>query len=161
LSSVATRKVELRPIGAFELPQVLSKTRPAYIAERAKADHISLEEASEFAERQFAQILPQGLQTPGHHFAWMIAGEPAERVGFVWYFADTQRREAFIYDLWVDEPHRRRGYASAALSAVADDVRRLGCERLGLNVFATNPAAAALYRKCGFAAVTQYMNKRL
>jgi ribosomal protein S18 acetylase RimI-like enzyme len=161
LSSVTTSKVELRPIDANELPQVLSKTRPAYVAERAKADHISLQEASEFAERQLAQILPQGSQTPGHHFVWMIAGDRAERVGFVWYFADAQRREAFIYDLWVEDAHRRRGYASAALSAVADDVRRLGCERLGLNVFATNPAAAALYQKCGFAAVTQHMNKRL
>ena len=161
MSTASTAKIVLRPIEPSDLPHVLSKTRPAYAADRANADHISLEEAAEFAEKQLTQILPRGAETPGHHFAWIVAVEPSERVGFVWYFADGQRGEAFIYDLWIDEDRRRRGYASAALSAIDDEVRQLGCERIGLNVFATNPGAAALYRKCGFQAVTQYMNKRL
>lgn len=134
---------------------------PAYAADRATADRTSLDEATEFAKRQYADLLPQGVNTPGHFFAWVLAGGVEGPVGFVWYFTSPERREAFIYDLWIGPEHRRRGYATAALAAVADDARRRGCERLGLNVFATNPGAAALYRKCGFEVVASHMNRPL
>jgi GNAT superfamily N-acetyltransferase len=39
--------------------------------------------------------------------------------------------------------------------------RAAGCVRLALNLFTPNRGAIALYEQTGFAAVTQYMNKRL
>jgi hypothetical protein len=64
LSSACTAKIILRPIDPGDVPQALAKTRPAYAAKRAKADHISLVEATEFVARQLTQALPQGGATP-------------------------------------------------------------------------------------------------
>jgi len=161
LSPEQQSKIHLQPIPADRLPQLMEIMLPAYAAERAASDHISLDDATAFARRQYAQLLPEGINTPWHRFVAIVPKTDQIQVGFVWYYIEQQRREAFIYELWIHEPFRRKGFATAALNAVAAEVRQSGCERLGLNVFATNPGAAALYRKCGFEVVSQHMNKRL
>ena len=57
--------------------------------------------------------------------------------------------------------HRRQGHAAGALRQAQQLLKERGCLVLGLNVYAHNPDARALYVKLGFAATSSYMNKVL
>ncbi|MDT1888860.1 GNAT family N-acetyltransferase, partial [Acinetobacter baumannii] len=68
----------------------------------------SIEQAREVAEQQMADLLPDGLATEHQDFfVGTVDGEP---VGTLW--VGTERPMAFVYDVVVDEAHRRRGYGA-------------------------------------------------
>ena len=58
-----------------------------YAADRMQADHFTQEEADAFVRKQNADVLPQGLTTPDHHFynscvwtVWIaLSSSPADR----------------------------------------------------------------------------------
>jgi GNAT superfamily N-acetyltransferase len=151
--------VTLRAMTAGEADAFLARIAPAYAAERAVADHISLDAARDFVRDQHARLLPQGHATPEHQFHAIVAG--GATVGGVWFNCDRSSGEAFIYNITIDEAQRRRGYARQALALVESAARAAGCVRLGLNVFPPNRGAIALYEQSGFATMATYMNKRL
>ena len=130
-----------------------------YAADRMQADHFTRQEADAFVRKQNAELLPQGRATPDHHFFNIVAG--AQTVGSLWLRHADGHREAFVYDILIEPPYRRRGHATAALGAAQHLLRDRGCQVLGLNVFAHNPHAHALYAKLGFAVTSSHMNKVL
>jgi ribosomal protein S18 acetylase RimI-like enzyme len=154
-------RVRLEGIVASALDGFLGAIGPPYAAERALADHIPLVEAQRFVRRQFEASLPQGADTPGHHFFRIVDTVTAVRVGVAWLRLDRASHEAYINNVTVFSEHRRKGYASAALEAIADLARADGCNVLALNVFAPNTAAQCLYRKFGLEVVSMHMNMLL
>lgn len=56
----------------------------------------------------------------------------------------------YIDSLAVLESRRHSGVGRSLLRAADDAARRAGCTRLSLLVYDNNPAAAALYARCGF-----------
>jgi RimJ/RimL family protein N-acetyltransferase len=68
---------------------------------------------------------------------------------------------AFIYDIEIYEPFRRRGYASQALLAAEDKARELGLKAIALHVFGYNTGARALYDKLGYRVTDLTMAKDL
>ena len=69
------------------------------------------EEAAKRAETQFAELLPEGLDTPQHVFYTPVDGD--DSVGVLWVHFDESAERAFIYDIQVWEALRRRGYGRA------------------------------------------------
>ena len=134
---------------------------PPYVAERAAADHVSTEVAEQYARDQHARLLPDAHLTAGHRFLSMVSTNSAQPVGGVWFWIDVENKQAFLYNITVFTQYRHRGFASDALGLVEEMVREAGCVTLGLNVFSSNDAAIALYRKVGFSAVSSYFNKVL
>ena len=63
---------------------------------------------------------------------------------------------AFVYNVEVDEAQRRKGYGAAIMNAGARWSRDAGHPALGLNVFAHNPSARALYDKLGYRVTFDY-----
>jgi len=61
------------------------------------------------------------------------------------------------YNIVVRPEHRRRGYGAAIMNAAAIRCRDLGHPVLGLNVFAHNPNARALYDKLGYEVTHDYL----
>jgi ribosomal protein S18 acetylase RimI-like enzyme len=151
----------LVPMSDAQAQAYLAALLPPYAAERAIADRCPLEEAERFARDQQARLLPQGPRTPGHRFLHLVQEPAGESVGAVWLFVDPASRQAFLYDIEILPTARRRGLATAALGLVEQTARGAGCTVLGLNLFATNTAAAALYAKAGYRAVSCYLNKDL
>jgi ribosomal protein S18 acetylase RimI-like enzyme len=130
-----------------------------YAADRVQADFLTPAQADAFVRKQTGDTLPQGLATPGHHFYDIMAEGRA--VGSLWLRHLPGEREALVFDLLVHPPFRRRGFAGAALREAQVLLRQAGCEVLGLNVFAHNPGAQALYARLGFKVASSYMNVRL
>lgn len=56
----------------------------------------------------------------------------------------------YIYSLAVLEGRRRSRVGRSLLHAAGDAARHAGCNGLSLLVYDNNPAAAALYARCGF-----------
>ena len=57
--------------------------------------------------------------------------------------------EMFVYELGVDEPHRRRGIAKALLGELLHVARTRGCYGMWVPVEPDNTAAVAMYRAAG------------
>ena len=121
------------------------------------------EQALAKAQLDFDRILPDGLATPGQH-VWAIEGLAGEAVGHTWLGErDTpdQGRFAFVFDVYVYEDHRGRGYGRAAMLLLEEESRTLGHDRIELNVFGGNAVARGLYRSLGYEERAVYMGKRL
>jgi GNAT superfamily N-acetyltransferase len=127
---------------------------------RVLARTMAREEALERVRRGTARFLPDGLDTAGHHLLTAV-DEADEAVGTAWAGPDPggTAGAAWLYDLHVFEPFRRRGYGSAILAAVESLVAEAGLTALGLNVVGDNEAAIALYRRSGYGVSSMAMRK--
>ncbi|HEY5118134.1 MAG TPA: GNAT family N-acetyltransferase, partial [Anaerolineales bacterium] len=131
--------------------------------EDIKAGYWSASEAMEKSRSAHAKLLPEGLTTPDQYLFSIrepVCGEP---VGTIWLSADTESAmpSGFIYDLFIYEPFRRKGFATGAMLAIEVKARELGLKVIHLHVFAHNPAAKSLYDKLGYGAVGTNMAKPL
>jgi ribosomal protein S18 acetylase RimI-like enzyme len=114
-------------------------------AARTKADH------------DFPAVLPDGLAT-ADTWIWAVE-EDGRRVGTV--FLGLRGGGAWLYDITIDGAERGRGYGRAAMLALEDEVRALGHESVGLNVWAGNEVARGLYRSLGYAEESVHLRKAL
>jgi GNAT superfamily N-acetyltransferase len=111
------------------------------------------EQALERSGTMMEQLLPSGQESPGMEFH--VAEIDGEAVGDLW--LSTGETMAFVYNIEVHPEHRRRGYGAAIMKAAACHCRELGNPVLGLNVFAHNPNARALYDKLGYRVTHDYV----
>ncbi|MFL4472540.1 GNAT family N-acetyltransferase [Paeniglutamicibacter sp. MACA_103] len=91
------------------------------------------------------------LAMPGHHLLLARAGDRTA-VGFVSGVVmrhPDKEPEMFVYELGVDEAHRRRGVAAALLRALALEALSLGCTGMWTGTERANAAALAAYRSLG------------
>ena len=87
------------------------------------------------------------LSQPGR--TWWVAHDQGRVIGFA---GGTLAGSDFeVYDVAVEEAHRRSGVASRLLSRVAYDAQMLGAQTISLEVWDGNEAARALYATLGFA----------
>ncbi len=155
--------MQLIPMTDEDYADYLAETTPEYAAEHVQAGNWTAEEAEEKAYAQMKELLPDGPRTPDNYMYMMHVEGETEPVGLIWVaiLRKPLKTSAFIYDIIVHEPFRRRGYASEALNAVADQARELGADSLGLHVFGHNPGARTLYQKLGFIETDIIMKKPL
>ena len=118
---------------------------------------MSREAAREKVDHDVPAVLPDGLATPDTHF-WVVEDD-GRRVGSM--FLGIRAGEAWLYDIVIDEPERGRGYGRKAMLALEDEVRSLGHDGIGLNVFGGNDVARGLYRSLGYVERSVQMGKEL
>jgi GNAT superfamily N-acetyltransferase len=144
-------ELELRRMTDAEFDEFLSGNAEEYAGELV-ATGMTVEAAAQRSTEQMGQLVPAGQSSPGMHFftAW-VGGVP---VGSLWLC--TLDPMAFVYDVVVDETQRRKGYGAAIMNAGALWSREQGHPVLGLNVFAHNPGARALYDRLGYVVTQDY-----
>jgi ribosomal protein S18 acetylase RimI-like enzyme len=152
--------ITLRPMSESEYQRLRAAIFEDYAHETANVRSISLEEGRAVAARQFADLLPDGLASQGHHF-WRIADDVADDVGDLWVFVDGGKQHAFIYFVGIDEPHRGHGYSKAAMLALESTVKPLGATHIDLNVFGDNTTAIHLYESLGYHPTAMNMRKEI
>jgi GNAT superfamily N-acetyltransferase len=135
---------------ASEFEHFLSRSIPEYADEKVKAGNWTTEEALERSRASHGELLPDGLNSPRQH---LFTIESDGRVaGRVWLCSDPTIAggAGFIYDLFVEEAFRRQGVATAAMTLLEREARRLGLRALALHVFGFNVPARSLYQKLGY-----------
>jgi ribosomal protein S18 acetylase RimI-like enzyme len=148
----------------------LSRTVAEYAAEHVQAGN--WEEAGALARSvaEFHRYLPDGLATPGQFLFSILppaeAGQPVVPVGVIWFGERAPRpgpgqRRGWIYDLYIEPEHRRRGYARQAMRVLEAEARARGFSYLGLHVFGANHGARALYESLGYEVTNVNMGKNL
>ena len=154
--------VHLGPMTETELQAYLEPAIAEYAAEHVKAGRWSPAEALEESRKEITQLLPDGLKTAKQHL-FSIRDDSGANLGMLW-FAVRERgasRSAFIYDVRIDEPFQRRGYATQAFQALETLARDMGITAISLHVFGHNMAARALYEKLGFVTTNLSMTKTI
>lgn len=145
-------RVRLAPLTPGQFDDYLSHALPAYAREKVTSGQWAEAQALELARQEVARVLPQGLSTPHHRLFSLRNGASDTDVGMLWIAEQERggRRIAYVYDVWVWEAHRRKGYAQAAFLALEGLVHDLGLAGISLHVFGHNTTARALYAKLGY-----------
>lgn len=146
----------LRPMTEEEFAGFSEGEVEGFAQELASAG-MQREQALERSRTLFEELLPDGLGSPGMEFH--VAEVDGVPVGDLW--LSTGSTMAFVYNIEVHQDQRRKGYGSAIMNAAALRCRELGHPVLGLNVFAHNPKARALYDKLGYQVSNDYYARDL
>jgi ribosomal protein S18 acetylase RimI-like enzyme len=153
--------VTLRSMRPDEYPAWAEEGQRGYVHQMVEFGGVEPEHAAAKAVRDFASVLPEGLQTNGH---WVYVVEADGRaVGSLW-FAERDidgRPSAFLYDIHIHEHARGNGYGRAAMLEFEREAARRGLHHLSLNVFGGNAPARGLYGSLGWAETAITMTKHL
>lgn len=134
-----------------------------YARDKVQAGAWAPEEAPRRAEADLDGLLPDGVDTRDHFLYSVRDASTSEEVGTLWFAVQNPGagRVVWIYDIEIFEPVRRKGYATRALQAAEREARRLGADRVELNVFGHNAAARDLYERSGYTPTSIVMAKEL
>jgi len=146
---------------AFEA--YLARSIPEYAEEKVRAGSWAPEDALRLSQEGFDKFLPDGMATPGHFLFELVESSTNHVVGCLWIFINDKARppRSWIYDIAIEEPHRRRGLGMAALKLAEEEAARRGSTLMELHVFGWNTRAIALYEKAGYGYVDMVMSKPL
>jgi len=105
------------------------------------------------------------LAAPHPAFECLLAEEDGVAVGFALFFPTYStwlgHPGLWLEDLFVCEPHRRRGIGRALITRVAELAAERGCGRLEWAVLDWNTPARDFYRSLGATALDQWTTHRL
>ena len=151
--------VTLRPMPGDRVAEWIARSFTVYLEER-----IASGEAPDVAEarvtRSYSENFPNGQPLPTHRIFEVIA--ESEVVGLLWIGPQIEGSDTWwIFDIEIDEPFRRRGYAREALELGHQEAKALGATAIGLNVFGFNTGARELYEKLGYAVTATQMKRPL
>src|SRR2546423_15138652 len=105
--------VRLRPLREDEFEDWLSRSREGYAREMVENGGFPEPEAREKARGDFAGLLGDGLETPGHAVFALEDDSSGEHVGDFW-LAELCAELAF-FDEYVVEGHRGTGYGPSRI----------------------------------------------
>jgi GNAT superfamily N-acetyltransferase len=133
-----------------------------FAAQLVTAGVSSEPEATAYAKRQFAHLLPDGPATPGNRI-WTVRLDDGTSVGSLWLrlLPVSGRRQAFVVDVEVEPGLRGQGLGRATMCAAESAARDLGADVISLNVFGHNRPALGLYDALGYAVSTATLSARL
>jgi ribosomal protein S18 acetylase RimI-like enzyme len=149
----------LRLITDAEFDAWLSRVPVGYAEELTMNGGLDPAAARVKADADTAQLFPGGRPSPEQLLFVIEAG--GERVGELWLAEreEQRRRVLWVYQLRVDERHRGRGFARAAMDFAEQEAGRRGLSHVALNVFGGNEAARGLYRSLGYTEDAVSMSK--
>jgi ribosomal protein S18 acetylase RimI-like enzyme len=158
-----TQAIELLLMDEGQYEKYLEADLPRYAAENVRAGFWSEAEALGKAKETYARYLPQGIETPGQYLYLIRNRDEGQEVGIVWIGAQPGEvaRAGFIYNLYIEEGFRRRGYARATMLAIEGVACEMGWSSLGLHVFGHNRAARDLYESLGYEVRSMNMIKSI
>lgn len=159
-------EVQLREMSTEEFKNFFENSIFDYANDLVKSSSITMDEALIQAQGEFAEMLPDGLDTKDNALRIIVDVAEQKTVGIIWYLFEMTDgvRQVFLSDFIIKEEERRKGYASAALIEMEWDARRNGCSESIIYVWKHNLPGINLYTKCGYVAFKElddgmYMKK--
>lgn len=130
------------------LSEWLATSRADYVQQRIAAGD-STDEAEANAARSFEQLVPGGEPAPGQTIGRLCLAGKA--IGHLWIGpAGQDPKRWWVWDIAINEEVRGRGLGRQAILLGEEVARSHGATSIGLNVFANNRSARALYASLGF-----------
>ena len=146
----------LRPMTPEEYAAHAQTSEENYAQEIFQSGTTDLETARERSARTFAELLPDGLDSPRMHFWTAVVGD--EPVGLGWVeVREGPATSAYIFDVEVREGHRGQGLGRQLMLALHEAAAALGATSIGLNVFGHNTVARTRYESLGYTVPAQNM----
>jgi len=152
---------KLIPMTQPEYTAFLERLIPEYAADNVRAGYWAESEALEKSRKDIENLLPEGLQSKDHYLFTLYDGDQA--VGMIWLKANMDRpvKNGFIFDVYIDEQQRGKGYGKQLMLLIEDKARELELKSIGLHVFAYNDVARKLYETVGYEVSSFNMLKTL
>lgn len=153
--------IRLRPLREDEWPAWRAASQSGYARDLNENGGLPEDVAARKAEADFTALWPDGPASTGN--VLLAVEEDGEARGAVW-FAERDfhgLRQAYLYEIVIDEAQRGRGLGRAAMLCLEDEVRARGLGRIELNVFGGNERARGLYRSLGYVETAVHMAREL
>ncbi len=147
----------LLPMTQPEFDAFLERSIPEYAQDKVRAGNWTEAESLERSRKEFEELLPQGLNTKDN-FLYTLHDEK-QAVGMIWIKVDMP--SAFIYEVYVEEKFRGKGYGKNIMLLVEEKAREMGLKTLKLHVFGSNHVARKLYETVGYETTNINMSKTL
>jgi ribosomal protein S18 acetylase RimI-like enzyme len=126
-----------------------------YGEQQVQAGSVAADTAQEWAAGEYAKLLPQGLNSPGHHL--LIAEQVGQWIGLLWLFVHAGDQPAFVHYVEVDPAIRGQGLGRAVMAAGKQCATEHGATSIGLHVFGHNLVARRLYDQLGYQISSTHM----
>lgn len=114
--------------------------------------------------RHLQQTLDRFL-SPETPIWWIVTARDRQIIAGLWLGQSQDQRsgdrQTYIFLIYVEPEHRRRGLATALLAQAEDWAQSQGDRSLSLQVYADNPGAIALYQGTGFSVDSLSLRKSL
>ncbi len=151
---------KLIPMTQIEFDAFLERTIPEYAADHVRAGNWTESESLERSRKEFEDLLPQGLNTEDNFLYSLVDGD--EAVGMIWMKIKRQPSiSGFIYDVFVEERFRGKGYGKSLLLLLEEKARDMELKSLELHVFGSNIVARKLYETIGYETTNVMMKKAI
>ncbi|MBK5414301.1 GNAT family N-acetyltransferase [Pseudomonas sp. TH31] len=155
-------KISLAPMTAAAYASFKAYSIADFAEQMQRTGQWPSDQAPALAAHSFAEVLPEGLLTPGHYLFEIQDLTLGESVGAIWVgVVEEQLREGFVFDLVIHESFRRQGYAQLAMLQVEAFFKTLNVSSIALEVYADNVGARRLYDELGYQVTSQSMRKSL
>ncbi|WP_441246325.1 GNAT family N-acetyltransferase [Kitasatospora sp. McL0602] len=150
---LSSERLTARPMTAEEYPAWVASEKAGYAADMVRSGSWTPEEAQTKSDSDFAKLLPQGLETPGHTVTTTLAG--GEPVGTGWLHHGHQPGVTFGFSLHIAPEHRGKGYGRDSMALGEQATLAGGDTALMFNVFGGNEVAMNLYTTAGYAVIEE------
>jgi len=147
--------IELQKMTVEEFESIMEKSFLEYISDlevyREEFEENFDASPKMFAEKQWAQMLPNGINTENNYF-WIIKKlDSVEPIGHLWLVKYPEKKVTFISDIFLRKEYRGAGYGTFVIKFVekiakVDHLSKV----IWLHVFKHNPRAVKLYERIGF-----------
>lgn len=144
--------VRLRKMNTSEFQLFKKYSIEDYSKDLMKNSEMSVEEAMLQSEKEFTEMLTDGVDTPHNDLMVIEDSDTQKNVGVIWYLYEVTDgiKHTFLSDFIVKEEERRKGYATAAFYEMEKAARLRGCTECRLYVWKHNPKGINLYTKVGY-----------
>ena len=153
----------LVPISGASFPASLETAIAGYAMQNVASGRWPAETALELSRAEHQRLLPEGIASKDNHIFEVRDPATDAVVGSLW--LGVQNRTgiplAYVFNIEIAPEHRRQGHGTRAFEALEPVVRELGLCAIGLNVFAYNTGAQALYASLGYEVTGSSMRKTL
>ncbi|MGA4721173.1 GNAT family N-acetyltransferase [Fictibacillus nanhaiensis] len=142
--------LHLNPLTEQEFQDYLAFMISDHAREITKNFNLTLQAALEESEMMMSDLWKDGLLTEGQYLYNIQDSTTYEKVGILWYGLIPEINQAYVYHIFIDDLHRRKGYGKKTLELLQSMLKQSGIESIGLSVFGKNDVAYQLYKKLGY-----------
>ncbi len=153
----------LREMHLREYPAYRQYFIDDYSREIATNYGYSMERAINMASEELTRSFPQGPVSNQHDLLSIEAEHNNQLVlvGYLWHSKNSHENSSYIYDFYILDEYRGRGFGKLAINKLEAQLQGEGIKQIKLRVAFDNKRALQLYQSAGFIITGHNMLKNI